>query len=102
MSAGDKRTSRVEINANEAGNQRLTPKRTEEGPSLDKRLAVAESQFGYICTMSLQSRLSPQTGALTGLYMCWWVGSPVWSAAALHQLCICRGEGAFGLGLLSL
>jgi hypothetical protein len=41
MSAGDMRTSRVEVNANEAGNQQLTPKRTVEGPILDKRRAVA-------------------------------------------------------------
>ena len=30
------------------------------------------------------------------------IAALIWSAAALHQLCICRGEGAFGLGLLSL
>jgi hypothetical protein len=41
MSAADIRTGRLEINAHEAGNQQLTPKRIEEGPSLDKRLAVA-------------------------------------------------------------
>ena len=40
MSAGDVRTSRMEINANEAGNQGLTPERTVEGPILDIRLAV--------------------------------------------------------------
>ena len=45
MSAGDIRTSRVEVNANEAGNQQLTPKRNVEGPILDKRLAVAEVQL---------------------------------------------------------
>jgi hypothetical protein len=33
----------LKINANEAGNQQLTPKRNVEGPILDKRLAVAES-----------------------------------------------------------
>ena len=41
MSAGDIRTSRVEVNANEADNQRLTPKRTPGGPILHNRLAVA-------------------------------------------------------------
>ena len=48
MSAGDIRTSRVELNANEAGNQQPTPKRTPGGPILDSRLAVAESQLGRI------------------------------------------------------
>jgi hypothetical protein len=43
MSAGDIRTRRLKVNANEAGNQELTLKRTEEGPILDKGLAVAES-----------------------------------------------------------
>jgi hypothetical protein len=43
MSAGDIRTGRLKVNANEAGNQRLTPERNVEGPILDKRLAVAES-----------------------------------------------------------
>ena len=43
MSAADIRTGRLEVNANEAGNQQLTPKRNLEGPLLDKRLAVAES-----------------------------------------------------------
>ena len=33
-------------NANEADNQQVTPKRTPGGPILDKRPAVAESQFG--------------------------------------------------------
>jgi hypothetical protein len=41
MSAGDMRTSHWEDNANEAGNQQLTPKRDVEGPSQDNRLAVA-------------------------------------------------------------
>ena len=45
MSAGDIRTRRLKANANEAGTQRLTPKRKVEGPILDKRLAVAEIQF---------------------------------------------------------
>ena len=43
MSAGDIRTRRLKDNANEAGNQQLTLKRTVEGPILDLRLAVAES-----------------------------------------------------------
>jgi hypothetical protein len=46
MSAGDIRTSLVKLNANEAGNQQLTPKRTVERPILDKRRAVAEIQLG--------------------------------------------------------
>ena len=41
MSAGDIRTSRVKISTNDAINQQLTPKRDDEGASLDKRLAVA-------------------------------------------------------------
>ena len=41
MSAGDIRTGRLEVNANEAGNQQLMLKRNVEGPILDKRLAVA-------------------------------------------------------------
>ncbi len=41
MSAADIRTERLKENANEAGNQQLTPKRIVEGPILDKRLAVA-------------------------------------------------------------
>jgi hypothetical protein len=41
MSAGDIRTSHLQDNANEAGNQQLTPRRTVEGPILDKRLAGA-------------------------------------------------------------
>jgi hypothetical protein len=41
MSAADIRTERLVVNANEAGNQQLTLKRTVEGPILDKRLAVA-------------------------------------------------------------
>ena len=48
MSAGDIRTSRVKVNANEASNQQLTSKRTVEGPILDQRLAVAEIQLGAI------------------------------------------------------
>jgi hypothetical protein len=40
MSAADKRTRRLEANANEADNQRLTPERIVEEPILDKRLAV--------------------------------------------------------------
>jgi hypothetical protein len=43
MSAADIRTERLEVNADEAGNQQLTLKRTEEGPILDKQRAVAES-----------------------------------------------------------
>jgi hypothetical protein len=46
MSAGDIRTRRLKANANEAGNQQVTPERNMEGTSLDKRLAVAELQFG--------------------------------------------------------
>jgi len=42
----DKRTGWLQLNANEAGNQQLTPKRTVEGLGLDKRLAVAESGLG--------------------------------------------------------
>ena len=31
-----------------------------------------------------------------------WLGRPlVWSLAVLRRLCICEGEGAFGLGLRS-
>jgi hypothetical protein len=41
MSAGDIRTRPRRGDANEAGNQQLTPKRIVEGPLLDKRLAVA-------------------------------------------------------------
>ena len=41
MSAADIRTRRLKENADEAGNQQLTLKRTVEGPILDKRLAVA-------------------------------------------------------------
>jgi hypothetical protein len=41
MSAGDMRTRRQEVNANEVGSKQLAPKRNEEGPILDKRLAVA-------------------------------------------------------------
>jgi hypothetical protein len=41
MSAVDIRTRRLKANANEAGNQQLTPQRNVEGPILDKRLAVA-------------------------------------------------------------
>jgi hypothetical protein len=33
----------LEVKANEAGKQQLTTKRNVEGPSLDKRLAVADS-----------------------------------------------------------
>jgi hypothetical protein len=33
----------LETNANEAGDQQLTPERNVEGPILDERLAVAES-----------------------------------------------------------
>jgi hypothetical protein len=40
MSAGDIRTGRLEVNANEAGNQQFRPKMVEEGPVLDKRRAV--------------------------------------------------------------
>jgi hypothetical protein len=43
MAAGDIRTRRLKLDANEAGNQQLTPQRNVEGPILDKRLAVAES-----------------------------------------------------------
>jgi hypothetical protein len=43
MSAADIRTGRLEVNADEAGNQQLALKRNVEGPSLDKRQAVAES-----------------------------------------------------------
>jgi hypothetical protein len=43
MSAADIRTRRLKVNANEADNQQLTPKRNAESPILDKRLAVAES-----------------------------------------------------------
>jgi hypothetical protein len=32
----------LKVNANEAGDQQLTPERSVEGPVLDKRLAVAE------------------------------------------------------------
>ena len=39
MSAADIRTERLEANADEAANQQLT---LAEGPTLDKRLAVAE------------------------------------------------------------
>ena len=39
--AGDLQTERLKENAHEAGNQQLTLKRTEEGPILDKRQAVA-------------------------------------------------------------
>jgi hypothetical protein len=41
MSAGNIRTKRLKDNANEAGNQQLTPKMDMEGPMLDKRRAVA-------------------------------------------------------------
>jgi hypothetical protein len=41
MSAADIRTRRLKVHANEAGNEQLTLKRTVEGPTLDKRLAVA-------------------------------------------------------------
>jgi hypothetical protein len=41
--AGDIRAGRVRGNANEAVNQQLTPQRTVDDPSLDKRLAVAEA-----------------------------------------------------------
>jgi hypothetical protein len=41
MSAGDIRTSRVKVSANEVGNEQLSPRWTFEGPILDKRLAVA-------------------------------------------------------------
>jgi hypothetical protein len=41
MSAADIRTERLEVNADEAGNQQLAPKRIVESPILDKRLAVA-------------------------------------------------------------
>jgi hypothetical protein len=46
MSAVDKRTRLLEVNANEAGNQQLALKRNVEGPILDKRLAIAESKLG--------------------------------------------------------
>ena len=71
MSAGDIRTSRVKVYANEAGNQQLTHKRTLEGPIPAKRLAVAESQLGvYAHTVSnsvhrvvyLRLPVSVQTG----------------------------------------
>jgi hypothetical protein len=39
--AGNKRTRQVKVNVNEAGNQRLTRKRTIESPILDQRLPVA-------------------------------------------------------------
>jgi hypothetical protein len=45
MSAGDIRTSPLMINANEVSNEQLTPTRNVEGPILDKRPAVAESQL---------------------------------------------------------
>jgi hypothetical protein len=41
MSAGDIRTKRLKLNANEASNQQLVPEKNVEGPLLDKRLAVA-------------------------------------------------------------
>jgi hypothetical protein len=43
MSAGDIRTRRLQANANEAGDQQLTPQRNVKGAILGKRLAVAES-----------------------------------------------------------
>jgi hypothetical protein len=43
MSAGDMRTRRPKVSANEAGNQQFTPERNVEVPILDERLAVAES-----------------------------------------------------------
>ena len=46
MSAGDLRSSREEINANEAGNQKLTAKRNVEGPFLGNRQAAGESELG--------------------------------------------------------
>ncbi len=45
MSAGGIRISRVRVNANEAGNQQLTPEGNEESPTLDKRLAVVQPEF---------------------------------------------------------
>jgi hypothetical protein len=39
--AGDIRTRRRKVNANEADNQQLTPESNAEGPILDKRQAVA-------------------------------------------------------------
>jgi len=42
MSAADIRTGRLEANADEVGNQQLTLAINAEGPTLDKRLAVAE------------------------------------------------------------
>ena len=42
MSAGDIRTRRLKVHANEAGNPQLTLKRSVERPTLDERLAVAE------------------------------------------------------------
>ena len=41
--AGDIRNRRLEVNADEAGDQQLTPYKKLEGPTLDKQLAVAES-----------------------------------------------------------
>jgi hypothetical protein len=38
-----KRTRRLKVNVNEAGNHQLILKRAVAGPILDKRLAVAES-----------------------------------------------------------
>jgi hypothetical protein len=45
MPAADIRASRRKVNANVAGNHQLATKRTVQGPILDKRLAVAESQL---------------------------------------------------------
>jgi peptidoglycan/LPS O-acetylase OafA/YrhL len=73
MSAGDIRTSRVELNAHEAGNERLTPNRTVEGTSRDNRLAVAESQLdeSTMITQRVLGILWMVVGALFGSMAVW-------------------------------
>ncbi len=70
MSAGDIRTSRLEINANE-----LTPERNVEGPSPDKGLAVAESELAKGNRMQRRILIALGTFLLVGCTIFWLVPS---------------------------